>query len=91
MYLGQIGDLARIINGASKLPRIWLPRPQDVDHEFAAELCAEELVDEDTALGFSKRVWKKTGEANDFGDALKMGKVCWQILGPELQAEDKAA
>lgn len=91
MYLGQIGDLSRIISGSSKLPRIWLPRAQDVDREFASELCAEELVDEDTALGFSRRVWKKTGEANDFGDALKMGKVCWQILGPELQAEDKAA
>lgn len=91
LYLGQIGDLPRIINGASKLSRIWLPRPQEVEREFAAEICAEELIDEDTTLGFTKRVWKKVGEANDFGDALKMGKVCWQILGAELQAAERTA
>lgn len=95
LYLGQIGDLPRIQSGASKLPRLWLPRPQDVEREFASELCAEELVDEETHLGFTKRLWKKVGEANDFGDAVKMGKVCWQILGPELvaaaQAEKSAA
>lgn len=91
MYLGQIGDFARILSGASKLPRLWLPRPQDVEREFAAELCAEQLIDKENELGFSKAVWEKVGEANDFGDGVKLGKVAWHVLGSEVQSGAKAA
>lgn len=90
LYLGQIGDLPRILSGASKLPRLWLPQTSDVDRDFASELCAEELVDEETPFGFTRRVWKKVGEANDFGDGVKMGKVCWQRLGPDFVSQAEA-
>lgn len=87
LYLGQIGDLDRIVRGVSKLPRLWLPRKQDVDHEFAVELCAEELREAEDDHGFIRRRWEKIGEANDFGDNVKMGKVAWHLLGHQAVAD----
>lgn len=78
--------IARAHDPKNKGPRLYLP--SDVEDEFIVELLSESL---QPRPGIARRMeWfhdTKIGP-NDWGDALKMQYVIWQIAGPQLQAED---
>jgi DNA-directed RNA polymerase subunit RPC12/RpoP len=67
--------------------------PSDLDDDFITELISESLVPKATSSNIKRMVWehdKKIGP-NDWGDAMKMQFVIWQIRGPQLQAEAQLA
>ena len=89
LYIGQIQDLDKIVAGKSKTPRLWFPA--DADVEFATEFTHEQLVPDKTKADKTKLSWHKTG-TNDYADDVKVAKIAWQILGPQiLEAKQKAA
>jgi phage terminase large subunit GpA-like protein len=102
LYLSSIRDVIHCLDALARnphdtlaaaklerLPRIWFP--SDMEPEFYTELTAEKLVRDETAAGYNKWVWiKDPTKANDFGDATKMLKVIWHVVGP-MFAEQLAA
>jgi phage terminase large subunit GpA-like protein len=87
LYISRIGKHQDILDGKSRVPRMWLP--EDVDGDFVSELASEKLVEQKNNWGFSKFIWEKTGD-NDFGDTVKMHLVMWHVLSPYFE-QAKAA
>jgi phage terminase large subunit GpA-like protein len=87
LYIARIAKLHEIISGKSKTPRMWLP--ENIEYDFAKELWAERLEEEKQKWGPPKWLWKMVGEANDFGDALKMQLVVWYIIGHYFNEEQE--
>lgn len=83
LYLSRIAKFQDILDGKCRVPRLWLPA--NIDQDLVDELIAEKLVKEKNKWGYTKEIWKKTGDKNDFGDAVKMQLVLWHILGAAYQ------
>lgn len=69
-------------------PRLFLPRPRDVDPAFVEELLNEFPEYRKNKYGFEEEKWRKVGD-NDFLDCLKYSLALWMILSPSLLAGEE--
>lgn len=90
LYLGRIGQFDAIKEGKSAIPRLWMPAY--LENELADELCQEKRAPI-MYRGKITQQWIPPKGANDWGDAVKMALVNWQIIKPQFPApvEAKAA
>jgi phage terminase large subunit GpA-like protein len=65
-------------------PRIYLPRPKDVNPQLVKELLNEKLVFKKNKSGYEDWQWVKSGE-NDYLDCLKYALALWMIMEPTLE------
>lgn len=79
LYLGRIGMFDQIKDGTSPIPRLWFPEYPEL--EFLTELTTERR---GQIMKRGKLVWAwippKTGEHNDYGDALKYILALWHVV-----------
>lgn len=79
LYTGCIGDFDRIRRGQSKHPRLWFPAY--LEEEFMKELLTERR-GQVMRRGRLEWMWipPKSGEKNDYGDALKYTFALWHVV-----------
>lgn len=79
LYTACIGDFARIRRGRSKHPRLWFPAY--LEDAFSKELLTERR---GQMMKRGALVWTwippKSGEANDYADALKYTFALWHVV-----------
>jgi phage terminase large subunit GpA-like protein len=79
LYTACIGDFARIRRGRSKHPRLWFPAY--LEEDFIKELLTERR---GQMMKRGQLVWTwippKSGEANDYADALKYTFALWHVV-----------
>ena len=83
LYSACIGDFDRIRRGRSKHPRLWFPAY--LEDDFAKELLTERR-GQIMRRGRLEWMWipPKTGEKNDFADALKYTFALWHVVKREF-------
>ena len=82
--------IARAHDPKNTGPRLYFPK--DIEDDFITEQTSESLQPSKRS-GFKRMEWehdKKIGP-NDWGDAMKMQFVIWQIVGPMKQAQARLA
>jgi len=79
LYTACIGDFALIRRGRSKHPRLWFPAY--LEDDFVKEFLTERR-GQVSYRGGKKWAWipPKTGEANDYADALKYIFALWHVV-----------
>ncbi len=72
-----------------RVSRLFLPH--DTGDDFIVELLSESLQTDPRDPMKKRMLWlhDKTIGPNDYGDALKMQFIIWQIIGPALQESHK--
>lgn len=79
LYTACIGDFERIRRGRSKHPRLWFPAY--LEEEFTKELLTERR-GQVMRRGRLEWMWvpPKSGEKNDYADALKYTFALWHVV-----------
>ena len=79
LYTSCIGDFERIRRGRSKHPRLWFPAY--LEDDFSKELVTERR---GQVMKRGRLTWTwippKTGENNDYADALKYTFALWHVV-----------